>query len=385
MKKTYNLFVALACILLFVACESDRESNPVLQIPESFVLNTPAYVSGIYDLKNTESIEFTCTQPDYGFTAATIYSVLVSVQEDFSEVDTLSTTYTGAKMDVDASEVAVALTSLLGVEEESAYPTEPHPVYIRLMATLTNGQGNVLSNIITLPKVKGYYLSASAGKTAVLYITGDVISGVPAWANSVDAIGAGLQVLFADNSNTNKYSYTASFVSIADGGAKFPTKAGDWNTAYAYSGGLLSANNVGDNFPAPTADGYYTLTVDLGSMKAEYIAYDASVSATYTSIGVLGDATAGGWDSDIDLTEVTPHVWVATAVQLSAGGTIKFRANDAWDISWGATTKTDQDLPFGISTTNDGANIEIETTGTYYLALNDLTGHYIVIETSSLP
>ena len=51
MKKTYNIIVLLALIGLFWSCEDD--DNVVLQEPESFVLNTPKYASGIYDLENT--------------------------------------------------------------------------------------------------------------------------------------------------------------------------------------------------------------------------------------------------------------------------------------------------------------------------------------------
>ena len=71
MKKIIHIILLLATVSLFWSCQEDEKV--VLQQPESFVLNVPKYASAIYDLLNTESIEFTTSQPDYGFTAAAIY------------------------------------------------------------------------------------------------------------------------------------------------------------------------------------------------------------------------------------------------------------------------------------------------------------------------
>ena len=45
MKKISILAFLFAGMLSFSSCESDRDSNPVLQDPTEFVLNTPAYVN----------------------------------------------------------------------------------------------------------------------------------------------------------------------------------------------------------------------------------------------------------------------------------------------------------------------------------------------------
>ncbi len=153
--KTYNIIVLLAI--------SDS-SGPVRKMRKWFCSNRllctqcTQYASGIYDLKNTETIEFTTSQPDYGFTAVAIYSVEVSLSQDFSEAVTLPGTYTTAKFNMNAADLALALVGLHGVTEESAYPTDPHPLYVRLSSVLNaKNEGAVKSNIITLPKVKGYF------------------------------------------------------------------------------------------------------------------------------------------------------------------------------------------------------------------------------------
>ena len=70
MKNLYKLFTLTMGLLALSACES----NPVLNEPDTFVLNVPAFASNnVYDLKNSESLELTCTQPDYGIPMATTY------------------------------------------------------------------------------------------------------------------------------------------------------------------------------------------------------------------------------------------------------------------------------------------------------------------------
>ena len=73
MKKISNILLAVTFALpLFTACETDNDSNPILNEPDTFTLNTPAYAANnVYDLKNAQSVELTCSQPDYGFPAAT--------------------------------------------------------------------------------------------------------------------------------------------------------------------------------------------------------------------------------------------------------------------------------------------------------------------------
>ena len=55
------------------------------------------------------------------------------------------------------------------------------------------------------------------------------------------------------------------------------------------------------------------------------------------SIGIIGPAQAGGWDTDTDMTyNQEGGYWEAKGVTLSAN-LMKFRANDGWDINWGGS------------------------------------------------
>lgn len=173
MKHIYSIAILLAAFAFLGSCQEDEKM--VLQQPDSFVLNVPKYVTGIYDLQNMETIEFTTSQPDYGFTAAAIYSVEVSLSSDFANYVTLPTRSTSAKFDIQAADLALVLVGMHDVTDESQYPAEPHPLYVRLSSVL-NGKndGAVKSNIITLPQVKGYFALDPMVMPENMYIIGNV-------------------------------------------------------------------------------------------------------------------------------------------------------------------------------------------------------------------
>lgn len=78
------------------------------------------------------------------------------------------------------------------------------------------------------------------------------------------------------------------------------------------------------------------------------------------TIGIIGDATEGGWDADTDMTPNSSYTqWTASNVVLS-DGTIKFRANDAWDTNWGGTAD---------NLVTNGDNIAVSA-GTYDITLD---------------
>lgn len=173
MKKIFNIILVVACLPFFWACETERD-NPVALTPDSFVLNTPKYVSGVYDLQNTESIELTTTQPDYGFTAATTYRVQIATQKSFENFVELPTHFNSAKMDVSAKEIALALVELLGATDEADFPKDAFPVYVRLSAELSDGSHKVLSNIVELPRVKSYFALDPMVMPENMYLIGNI-------------------------------------------------------------------------------------------------------------------------------------------------------------------------------------------------------------------
>src|SRR5690606_38302229 len=160
-------------------------------------------------------------------------------------------------------------------------------------------------------------------------------------------------------------------------GFKIIEVLGEWQPQWGLDASALSNSVIlgGDPAAIPVAtDGYYSLSLNKEDMSYTFEAFDASTAPTYGSIGIIGDATAGGWDADQDLTPTAfdPHIWVIEGVELTEGE-LKFRADDAWDAGWGAATPLS-----GQGLNNNDPNIPV-VAGTYNIWFNDLDGRYILI------
>lgn len=161
------LLLSTLALSMFTACETDDDSNPTLKEPTSFVLNVPPYAANnVYDLSVTDAVvELTCSQPDYGFPAATTYAIQVTLDNEFIEAEgdnaanyiTLETAKPSTKVDVSGSELNSAILDLWKAKNgDVEFPSTPVAVSVRLKANITNsGRGVCLSNVITLPQVLG--------------------------------------------------------------------------------------------------------------------------------------------------------------------------------------------------------------------------------------
>lgn len=187
--------------------------------------------------------------------------------------------------------------------------------------------------IITLDMINCTYTISKP----ILYMTGDCNG----W-QQIDYLTS------QDGSNFTGYMY------LNQNGFKFcsePNWAGN-----NYGAGFF--NKEGDNIMMTEEAGYYKVDVDLTAKTYTL--------TPITTIGVIGDATADGWNSDQDMTYVpynsetkAPGYWEIKDITLT-DGSIKFRANDGWDISWGGDTNA--------LTTQNGGNIAV-TAGTYDIKL----------------
>ncbi len=254
MKHRNKIAVMLLAGLSFVfaSCEDDRNSNPTLQNPTKFVLNTPPYAEGaVYDLENSSSVELTCSQPDYGFTAATVYSVQVSLDNDFTtegKFATLATTYTTAKMAIDAAEIAVAQTTLAlekGITEDRFPLTSK--LYVRLKAALTNGKGEIFSNVATLRMRTKFALSPIVlpktmnivGSTIGDWKWEDAMEMVPTWAKN----GTFWRILYFEKDAEMKFNIEKSWDGQEFGGSA--TLEDHANAGLSDAGGNLKVAQAG--------------------------------------------------------------------------------------------------------------------------------------------
>ena len=195
-----------------------------------------------------------------------------------------------------------------------------------------------------------------------------VIPGAGTWIVTLDmnnlTYTVGKPVLYmAGDANgwaTNDYLagedgvHFTGFMYLNQNGFKFCTQPEWKGTNYG-----ADFNTAGDaaNITMTEDAGYYKVEVDLESKSY--------VLTPITTIGIIGDATADGWDADQNLTYVPYNsetkalgYWEAKDVVLKAG-TMKFRANHDWAINWGGDVN---------ALTQGGDNISVDA-GTYDIKL----------------
>lgn len=192
------------------------------------------------------------------------------------------------------------------------------------------------------PKVK------SAKATAdypVIYVPGgyQVTSGYSDNDWAPDAA----PMLGSVNSDDNYEGY----VYFADAGEFKFTEGPNWDVNWGDDGadGILEPN--GANLSVAEA-GYYKINVNLADM---------TYTIVKTDWGIIGSATANGWDSDQNM-EFDPETKTWIAELDLAAGEIKFRANDGWDINYG-DDDADGILEAG------AANIAIAEGGSYKITM----------------
>ena len=195
-----------------------------------------------------------------------------------------------------------------------------------------------------------------------------VIPGAGTWIVTLDmnnlTYSVGKPVLYmAGDANgwaTNDYLagedgvHFTGFMYLNQNGFKFCTQP-EWK-----------GTNYGANFDTAGDAANITMTEDAGYYKVDVDLESKSYVLTpITTIGIIGDATADGWDADQNLTYVPYNsetkalgYWEAKDVVLKAG-TMKFRANHDWAINWGGDVN---------ALTQGGDNLTVEA-GTYDIKL----------------
>jgi len=129
------------------------------------------------------------------------------------------------------------------------------------------------------------------------------------------------------------------------------TAGKNWNSYFGDNEGDGTLDIRGENIAINNA-GLYKFTVDVNNL---------SYSIEPVTWGVIGSATLGGWDEDIDMTYNAAEGVLELNTNLSVGE-IKFRENDDWVVNLG-------DSDGDIVLEQEGENIVIETAGTYTIKL----------------
>ncbi|HET6528266.1 MAG TPA: SusE domain-containing protein [Balneolaceae bacterium] len=341
MKKVSTLFLAMISIFAFSSCDN-AELGPVMsttpglpsitspQPGESYILTEEAAEDTLLTIEWTE--------PDYGFPTATNFIVeMGKTDADFAEPIKIGTT----------TETSYSVT-VAGMNNRllaAGYPFgQQATLEFRVVASINDSLSANVSEaipltftpyevIIVYPEiyVPGGYQAASG------YTTNWEPAVAPALTSANSDGKYEGYVYFNDPNSFFKFTDERNWTD------------GDWGDNGA--DGILDPG--GANIEMINA-GYYKINVDLNAL---------TYSVLNTTWGVIGDATANGWDSDQDMTyDPAAKVWTITT-DLAGGKYIKFRANDAWNVEYG-DDEGNGNLDF------KGSNILVEETGNYTVTLN---------------
>lgn len=387
MKKIFKSTLLLLCgVALFTACADDNDSNPTLQSPTTFKLNTPAYAAMSTDLATSSSLAFTWSQPDYGFPVAAQYQLQVSLDGNYTisveeaEADetgttkanyaTIDATFTVAKGSIDAADVAKAMQQIAQWEPNQVPATQT--LYVRATSTLVGS--TIYSNTVQLKTIP-YYIELSNAPVEIWYLLGsDIADG--SWGSDIGKSVIPMQAIEGEEYDKKTGQGKIQWIGYLDGkGFKLRGSMDDnWATQWGQgdSFGTFVKNDGGSgNITVPEA-GVYTVTLDTKADKLTIEKYDGTPTV-FSGMAISGSFNDWG-DTDMTPcnTAVENHDWYIVQ-HLDAGTEIKIKQAGSWDFNKGGALVADgNDLyAFGV---NGGANLYIEETADYLILFNDITG-----------
>lgn len=341
-----------------VSCEPD--DSPKIQEPTEFVLNTPPFADQLYALKRGNTIELTCSQPNYGLTVAPEYNVEISLYEDFGEsqapvnpendeavpnsVMITPVDPNNAVITIEDRAVADAILAMRGITEEIQYTPATQPLYIRAIASINNQAiTRIVSNTITLAAVQDYF--SLEPEMPLLYTPGN--SNGWNHENSMKLLG------YEQDAATGEWIKYRGLVYL-NGEFKF-TSQPNWDgvnygsatdPATAISEGALSTDGGAKNLMLPAdGAGLYFADVDVKALK---------FTLTYvSSFGLVGDFQGWNAKSPTEMEHSDDFKkWTVTA-DFGNGGGFKAIINGPtteWKINYGGPA---DEMSF------DGPNLDI--------------------------
>ena len=295
MKKILkSALLIMMGLVMFTSCEDDIDSNPIVKTPTEFHLNTPALAATNIDLTNSSAMVFTCSQPNYGFPASTMYKVQVSLKEDMTDFVELDQSFPNTVCKVDAALLASTLTTmeLNAGKSEADFPMDVK-VYVRMRAYMTTDTGEpvadteILSNVICLENVHLNYSLAPVSLPEHLYVVGSFCGWD--WGNSFEFVPV--------------YDHPEMYwrmVWIDEAGVKINT-AKEWDGNEKGYNGITVAGDLADKISAngdgnicSTTPQWYLMVVT-ASASGRDVNY--TVEFNKPNVYLMGDVI-GGWDEE---------------------------------------------------------------------------------------
>jgi hypothetical protein len=346
MKKLFSRssILCLAALLVFAACKKD-EAKAVLTngTPGAVSASSTTIVLDKSKINAADSsVVFTLTPANFGYKAALTNVLQIDADgDDWNNAQTIAVDAGVTQQILSTFDFNSLLLKL------NLTPGQPGKVQVRLMSTVAATIAGVTSDALTLT-VTPFSMAAS------VYVPG----AYQGWlANTADS-------LVSPTSNgiyTGIINFTGSDLTF-----KLTTAPNFNATNYGAGSAPGTVSTTGGNITAP-ATGGLQLTLNTN---------DNTLLIT-PQWSVIGDATAGGWNTDTDLLlNKTNNTWYITLTLVSDGTqAIKFRFKNDWTVNLGAS---------GSGLAQGGGNITIPATApggdTYKLTLDTNAATYTLVK-----
>ena len=400
-----TILLAVAGLSLFTSCKEDRDSNPTLAQPTTFVLNEPS-INGTIDLEKTSApIVLTWSQPtpynDFNAPVVPTYWVEMSPTGQFNQAydpnleDNTGADYfvlnetfsNGKNVEVSASNVNLSMLQLLGWTESTVPAVQPLSIRVKsaVRDASFNEYGVIYSNVITLMTAPYYVVLKPADPEIWWLIGSDIADG--SWGGDVAKCVIPMQTIEDQVYDTKAGQGEIQWIGYLGGsGFKLRGALDDGWAAQIGQGdsfGSFVKNDGGSgNITVPEA-GLYKITLNTAelakagdkenttALKIEKYDGSAPIFDGMAISGSFNDwsdtpmtACSTGWEN---------HDWYIT-YDFAAGDEVKIKQADSWDFNkGGAFINYSQGMY--VYGEGNGPNLKIEEAGTYFIIFNDITGY----------
>ena len=330
----------------------------------------------VLSLDTEDEVALTIVWDDLGYSEVgnTEYTVELALSgTNFAEPQLLGSVSTNS-FEITHGDLNTILFSNMGLEAETAHDLD---LRVTAVSTIEDTSIERVTELVTVSITPYPFFP-------YLYLVGDATT--PGWSNNNNNTA-----VFRSQDTPNSYYFTGYFNA---GAFKILEVLGQWQPQWGTNdGSTLAVNPGGGSDPGTfnvSAAGYYTFTASLLEAGESYTftPFNASGATTYTTMGLIGDATPNGWDENND-TNFTQdpnnlHLWYINGVTLTNGGSFLIRANDVWPGNPGAAVwryTGSEELYGQANLDNDGGdNFPFNgPTGSYDVWFNDLDGSYVII------
>lgn len=350
------MLAALATTMGFTSCDESKDDHPVLHpndgvIVENF-LNIPEMTNtsvAITEDNKSNTFHMTCSQPSYGYAASAAYTVEVSLSPDFATpvvdgcpaFEALTTQfYDCSEVNPSYSEVATAMSNMLGITGSDQLPTDYYDVYVRLVSNIAVGGAaypntTYMSNVQKLTKASVQYLAIIIPDLPTgIYLRG----GMNNWGNPDDNHTQAEQLYGWEFLTTEEAGvYYIESATIAEG-TEFKVADASWASINYGLGAdpleigkpyALNGPDNPDNLTMPVNfTGRVTLTVKGASYTILFEAAEPDTPGEPTGVYVRGGMNGWGAEAAWEFkTSDIKNIWYVKGVSVAAG--TEFKVADA--------------------------------------------------------